>query len=551
MARRKSPWQQFADNFDSVYGTFNKFGSAMETRGIMNEKPEEEIIQEGPRNSYERATGKWNYGGKTYDKEITPDMLRGLQYNRLGDVMAKYGDPTGAMDMRTKAAGIKTSAATLEAQNLANTLKKETLDFEIEQADLKTKAMGTDVEILEQKLVEMIKTMPLDLAQKELAIYGYEIDNNRNLVKLKVETAIADDTIELAGIKVEAAKIANINETIKGEGWQINNDGNLVQLGVDTQTADSKVQLAGLKVDAQLQENINAALEGTGLVLNNRGKLVAAETAEALQDSDVTAKKEENLAKLEKAKAESTAARLENNANLNLIEYSEIVKDGGNFTNKDGQKISNVEWLEQNWTGDPKAKKLINTLRGDELTGILREGVVMMTSVEAAITGKTSLAAVKDELTKLIDDQDSIPGNVTIEQGEGGAVWLIEKDAEGNKTSEVKGKDFEEFKQNLLKTMSPMRAVSIATANAQLRKVEAQVAELTKVGMTLEDAEKEWIAYFREQSKAGKQYHGKELDAEEIATLKYNFFNEVIAKAKTDSSGLNGDDSKYKIQVLD
>ena len=120
---RKSPWQQFADNFDSVYGSFNKLGSALETRGIMGEKPEEEMVQEGPRNSYDRATGKWTYGGQTYDKEITPDMLRGLQYNRLGDVMAKYGDPTGAMAMRTSAADIKTKAATLQAQQINNNVQ--------------------------------------------------------------------------------------------------------------------------------------------------------------------------------------------------------------------------------------------------------------------------------------------------------------------------------------------------------------------------------------------------------------------------------------------
>jgi hypothetical protein len=203
MARRKSPWQQFADNFDSVYGTFNKLGSALETRGIMGEEPEEEMVQEGPRNSYNRATGKWTYGGKSYDKEITADELRGLQYNRLGDVMAKYGDPTGAMEMRTSAANIKTSAATLEAKQLENELKRETLDFEIEQAKLTTEGMGTENAILEQKLTELIKNMPLDLANKELLQHGYKIDNDRNLIKLEIEEKTKDLTIELAGITVE------------------------------------------------------------------------------------------------------------------------------------------------------------------------------------------------------------------------------------------------------------------------------------------------------------------------------------------------------------
>ena len=36
---RKSPWQEFADNFNSVYGTFQKVGRDIETsRHIDDEK---------------------------------------------------------------------------------------------------------------------------------------------------------------------------------------------------------------------------------------------------------------------------------------------------------------------------------------------------------------------------------------------------------------------------------------------------------------------------------------------------------------------------------
>jgi hypothetical protein len=33
---RKSPWQQFSDNFSSVYGTFQDLGRGLETSRVMN-----------------------------------------------------------------------------------------------------------------------------------------------------------------------------------------------------------------------------------------------------------------------------------------------------------------------------------------------------------------------------------------------------------------------------------------------------------------------------------------------------------------------------------
>jgi hypothetical protein len=99
MARRKSGWQQFADNFNSTYGTFTKIAGDWESRDIMGEEAEE-IIGEGGLKSYK-------YNDKTYTaEEFTPDFKRGLQYDRLSSSMAKFGDTKGAMDMRMRAEDI-------------------------------------------------------------------------------------------------------------------------------------------------------------------------------------------------------------------------------------------------------------------------------------------------------------------------------------------------------------------------------------------------------------------------------------------------------------
>jgi len=546
MARRKSPWQQFADNFDSVYGTFNKFGSAMETRGIMNEKPEEEIIQEGPRNSYERATGKWTYGGKTYDKEITADELRGLQYNRLGDVMAKYGDPTGAMAMRTSAADIKSKAATLEAQQTSNEIALETKDAVIKLASIKNANIEANTantvgntNLTSAQLKLFLDTLDEKVAQEVLKTEGLEWDNESKKYKAILEEATLADKIKISGIEVDRAQVDLANERLKGEGWKIDNAGNLIKLGIDRATQKDEIALKGLEVEGKKQANINAALYGTGLKYDNRGKLVAAETAEDTQESTTARITAEDEASMDVAKATSTAARLENNANVTLLNYSKELKKG---TFKDG---GGVEWLEKNWTGDPKVKELINTLKDDELNDIMREGVVMMTNVEAAISGKTSLDAVKDDLTKLIDDQDSIPGNVEIKQGESGAVWLIETDADGNVTSEIKGKDFEEFKQNLIKTMSPMRSVSIATANAQLRKTEAQIQEIIDAGLDPNKVNADWAGI-----ETALISYAPDITVEEIAERKKIYIDGLLYKEDVSGKGIGNSDGKWSSTQL-
>ena len=242
---------------------------------------------------------------------------------------------------------------------------------------------------------------------------------------------------------------------------------------------------------------------------------------------------------MDTAAAESTAARLENNANLNLIKYSEKLKAG------DFENGGNVEWLKKNWTGDPKVKELIDTLEDDELNDIMRDGAVMLTSVEAALTGKTSLGQARDELIELIDAQDSIPGNVTIEQGEGGAVWLLEKDVDGNITSEVKGKNFEEFKQNLMKTMSPMRAVSIAQANANLRKTEAQIQEIIDAGLDPDKVNADWAGI-----ETALISYAPDITVEEIAERKKIYIDGLLYKDDVSGKGIGNGDGKWSSTQL-
>ena len=523
---RKSPWEQFANNFTTFYDLGNKIQTDRASKKIMEEEP---VVQNtglgpGPHSVYQAS-----YGGKNYNAQITPEMLRGLQYDRLGDVKARFGDQEGAMSMREKAAGIRNQQASLEATNLSNELAQKTLDFNVKQAEYKTEGMQTENEILEQKLAEMIKNMPLDLAKKELENYGYTIDNSRNLIKFKTEKQTQKLEVELKNLEVDAKKVEIANQKLLGKGYKIDNDGNLVQLGVDRATAKNKITKSRLDVNQQQQQIINDILVGNGLVLDNRGKVVDAETAERTKATGISAKNAENNSKMEKAKAESSAARLENNANLNLIEYSKIIKDGGNFKNKKGKAITGTEWLRENWTGDDATKKVLSNIEDDELNSLMREGTMIIKGVENALTG--TRAQAEPAIMELIDGQDSIPNNVQILQSkEGNFLEMVQTDANGeNPIVIAKGENWDSFKTDLIASVSPMKALTIAKANADIAFVQAQTAvinaKLENNNIDVEKVNQQW-AGIEEEMRAASESEAK------IIAAKNTFIDNYIVSTK-------------------
>jgi len=539
---RKNQWEQFADNFSTFYDMGNKLQTGIASKKIMNE--EVEVLNDGLKNPHTQYQA--SYGGKNYNEEITPEMLRGLQYDRIADVRTKFGDATGGMELREKAAGIRNDRANLEATNLSNTLAERTLNFNVEQAGLKTDSMKTDNEILEQKLAEMVASMPLDLANKELLNYGYKIDNSRNLIKFKTEKQTQKTEVKLKNLELEAAQVEVANQKLLGAGYKIDNDGNLVQLGVDKSTAKNRIKKIKLDVDTQQQEIINKILVGNGLVLDNRGKVVAADIAERTKVGVIKSKNAEEEAKMQAAKLKSTTARLENNANIALLEYSKIIKDGGNFTNKAGKKITGAEWLREGWTGDDATLKVLQNIDDDELNQLMRKGTMIIKGVEAALMGTRDVT--EPAILKLIDEQDSIPNNVQILQSdEGEFIRMVQTDAEGkNPITIAEGEDWSSFSDNLIASITPMKSVTLAKANADIALVQAQAeeinAKIANNGISIKDVNAQWTSIEKEMQTT-------EASPLDISNAKMKFVDTYITNTKGLGAGTNGDD-KYEVIEL-
>jgi hypothetical protein len=112
---RKSGWQQFADNFNSVYGTFNNLGKTIGSKKVMSEE-------------YKDMDGKLLEGTALDQK----------RNEELSKVYTRYGDAAGGLKLRQ-------SNAELEAKLRGNDLQEKIFNQLVLNAGLKNKKLEADV----------------------------------------------------------------------------------------------------------------------------------------------------------------------------------------------------------------------------------------------------------------------------------------------------------------------------------------------------------------------------------------------------------------------
>lgn len=198
---RKSAWQQFADNFDSTYKTFNTMFSDIEEGRIMSEEPEElqSGIGPGPRSQYQAS-----YGGQIYNEKITPEKLRGLRNQRLIDNMNKWGDTEGAMKMQL-------DQATLRNQNAAADLAEGQLKDRIANSGLQNKALLASIGLTEAQIEEVKTLLPHKQTEYILNAIAKRSDNR---VKIATE---GDDISKSGSLASSAASQAEIDKITEQE----------------------------------------------------------------------------------------------------------------------------------------------------------------------------------------------------------------------------------------------------------------------------------------------------------------------------------------------
>ena len=195
---RKSPWQEFADNFNSVYGTFQKIGTGIEASRVMDD---------------EKFTAE---GGLGAGLEGTD--LEKARYKALGDIYTKYGQPDKGLAFRTQ-------LANLESKERENELNAAILDSQIKQkgilAEILAKANIGNVQAntanTQSITGERNALLPGKLKQQDATLEGTKADTANTQSITGERNALLPGKLDAQKIVNEGGELSNIMDTQKIE----------------------------------------------------------------------------------------------------------------------------------------------------------------------------------------------------------------------------------------------------------------------------------------------------------------------------------------------
>tara|TARA_R110002012_G_scaffold291070_3_gene485324 strand:- start:162 stop:1739 length:1578 start_codon:yes stop_codon:yes gene_type:complete len=446
-------WEKFARNFKDFYELGNKVQAQMATNEILDEEVEtlNNPDAAGPgvphagNNSQGGIGSRFRYDGKIYDKQITPEMLRGLQDTRIAGVMTRFGDTEGATKMLT-------SKAQLKNLQLDNEVKEGTLAENIRKVKIDNDAKVASMDLTKEQIARYKELTPL-MAEKYLAdIDAQETSTYQSKVKFPTEIA---SLIAKGKITVQQAKEFMDKEAIESREGLIKN-----------QNLQNKVDKKNIKLE---DKEADLAMDKLTSTYENQ-------LATYILDSG-TAKTQAEAAEL---------AANQNKLNQEVLTDFATKMAKKEFESPEAQKA----WLIDNWTGDPRVKTMIADITAVQLSQITAEGTKMMAEVNAALTGKNQNGQ-KDALVKVMDMQDGISGNMQFVKNEKGITQLVEypsvEDMKADTKKTGKGgtivvnengtkQGWDGFTEGLTAEFTPLKSLEIAKANADIAYVNAQTS---------------------------------------------------------------------------
>lgn len=214
MARR-SRWQNFSDSFNSVYGTFNQVGKAIESKKVMN-------------TDYEDDAGN----------ALAGDALDRRRMMELSKVYTKYGDAEGGL-------GLRAQQAKIEQAKRENDINQQIMQELIRQrGGLTTQGMEADIANTEANTADTQSTtdrrnklVPGELDQQEATL----ADTQANTANTR---SITDRRNKLVPGEVE-------NLDRRNEGLGATNRSLVAQADVDEATVGADI--AAANADASMK----------------------------------------------------------------------------------------------------------------------------------------------------------------------------------------------------------------------------------------------------------------------------------------------------------
>jgi hypothetical protein len=235
MARR-SRWQNFSDNFNSVYGSFNKLGKDIESKKVMN-------------SDYTDDDGN----------ALAGDALDRRRMMELSKVYTKYGDAEGGL-------GLRAQQAKIEASKRENDINQQIMQELIRQrGGLTTSQMESDIASTDASTADTKSTtarrdtlLPGEVDQQAATLDNTvaSTDNTRSTINRR-------DALLPGEVENQSLVNAGLGSANRSSAAQADVDEALVDANVNKGIAESSSAVSQSLVDADTAEISDKTLDST------------------------------------------------------------------------------------------------------------------------------------------------------------------------------------------------------------------------------------------------------------------------------------------------
>jgi hypothetical protein len=233
MARR-SRWQNFSDNFNSVYGSFNKLGKDIESKKVMN-------------SDYTDDDGN----------ALAGDALDRRRMMELSKVYTKYGDAEGGL-------GLRAQQAKIEASKRENDINQQIMQELIRQrGGLTTSQMESDIASTDASTADTKSTtarrdtlLPGEVDQQAATLDNTvaSTDNTRSTINRR-------DALLPGEVENQSLVNAGLGSANRSSAAQADVDEALVDANVNKGIAESSSAVSQSLVDADTAEISDKTLD--------------------------------------------------------------------------------------------------------------------------------------------------------------------------------------------------------------------------------------------------------------------------------------------------
>jgi len=433
---RQSPWQEFANNFNAVYGTFTKLGKNLEAKKLMDEDMEfyapEDTEKANPLVGLDKDRARMRaladiytkYGDAEGGLKIRSDLAATEQAERnaeiqrqtMNELIAKVGIGNQLAMAQTRATDANATLSAARASEITSLLGPK-----LEQAKALAERMGYEATI-EGVNAYLAKNTKSEALKDKITELNKNIALNEGIIK-----AAGDESYErglIAQQKQLSTNLETAQEGLKQDKITTENLDEKQKADIEATKTDTELKKEDLKVKKGVSESTIAAS-----IAANRKIIRETETYMSLADLD----EKQREAELEKRIAEARAGLSGANALLSQNKLKEIesaafllfAENADKYKNDDERSAAFINIVNK---FDPiRGAKLKNDYTAAEVAGIANEGLKIQNEI-ASYLQKQDFKG----LATYFDDKNGDDFGITFnEDSETGAVSIVETGSNG------------------------------------------------------------------------------------------------------------------------